>query len=127
MVSPFISLLLGMQICVLMDTVPRIIKDTFQEYPYLHKTSVEEQQEYLTWYAEHEGGALTVATLDGNLAGFITGVSFKELLADDVLPELVAQCQEAHIMPEHYYYVGDVIVLPEYRNKKICSHLFSNG
>lgn len=124
MVPIIISVALGMQILQFMSTVPEIILKTFKEYPYLHCPTLEEKKEYISWFAHHQEGILVVAHEQDIILGFITGIPMKPVIA--YLPEMHDLLKMHKQDLTEYYYCGDVIVLPEYQKKGICSKMFSS-
>lgn len=82
----------------------------FREYPYLYDGQLEDEHQYLAGYAA-QGGDVLLA-LDGEqVAGAITGLPLMHESAAFVEP-----FHAAGLTTEQYFYIGELLLLPPYRN-----------
>jgi hypothetical protein len=127
MITPVITILLSLQLYNFIDVVPEIMLKTFKEFPYLYSPTLQEDKEYFSWYAKHEKGMLVTAQHENDLAGFITGIPMNYLATMDFFhgPEISAQFKKNNIDIDNYYYCGEIIVLPDFRENHICSKMFA--
>lgn len=115
------TLLVGAQCSSMLEDVGKIRIETFKDYPFLYEGNQELEQAYLKVYTNEES-AIVKATVDGQLAGFITGVPLA--IEANVSEKAAADFKQQNYNHEEFYYIGEVIVLPEYRKQKIGTALF---
>ena len=123
MITPIITIVLGLSIMQYVPPVADIILNTFKEYPYLHAPTLEEKKEYVAWFAHDSEGMIVLAQEDQQLCGLITGIPMKAV--KKYMPTIDTLFQGININSDDFYYCGDVIVVPTYRAQKLCSTMFS--
>lgn len=104
-----------------LDDLARLRIAVFREYPYLYDGDATYERRYLTPYAESAGGVV-VAAFDGDrVIGAATGLP----LTDE--PEHVAApFVAAGIDPASVFYLGESVLLPQYRGQGV-GHAFFDG
>lgn len=95
----------------------------FKEFPYLYAGTLEYEQEYSDYFSKDERAILIAAMQDERIIGFITGMplSLENPLTKDVAQKLLAK---GLTDISHYYYLGEAIVLAEYRKPLLIYNLF---
>jgi GNAT superfamily N-acetyltransferase len=99
----------------------------FSQFPYLMDQGDEFEKFYASCYTKASTGALAVAYIDDEIAGFFTGIALVEFDAL-WLPfecEQIADKLRYIIDTTTNYYLGDVIVFPQYKGQKIVDQLFA--
>jgi ribosomal protein S18 acetylase RimI-like enzyme len=105
-----------------------IYRTIYREYPYLYDAAQHTQTDiynYLKAYYNHEDGRLIIASQEEKIIGMVTGIP---MLADMNEPyNVVESYRNASTKPiekyEHYFYLGDIIVVPEMRKLGIGKKL----
>ena len=89
----------------------------FREFPYLYVGTPESEQEHLAEYMTNSTARLVVAK-DGDKT---TGVAIGTLLSTEteIRKQAGEQLQQHGIVPERFFYFGEMIFEPEYRNRGI--------
>lgn len=93
----------------------------FREYPYLYAGSPEYERQYLAPYAASAGGVI-VAAFDG---ARVVGAATALPLIDDT-DNVAAPFRAAGIDPARVFYLGESVLLPEYRGRGL-GHAFFDG
>jgi len=98
----------------------------FSQFPYLMYQGDQFEAFYASCYTKASTGALAVAYYDGDIAGFLTGMSLMEF---DALwipfgSEQISDKLKGKLDQSKNYYLGDVIVLEKYKGQKIADKLF---
>lgn len=95
----------------------------FKQYPYLYQGTSDGEYEYLSWFAQLPTSTVAVA-YDGEIPiGFLTGSALIDF--ESHFHGSADLFRNAGLDSESYYYFGEVIVLPAYRDNSICRHLFA--
>ncbi len=94
----------------------------FSEYPYLYKGTPERENEYFSWFTQLPSSAIAVAYLEEKPVGFITCASFSDY--SEIFQGAIAQFKELGLDPYSYFYISEVIILPEYRGNRLSRKLF---
>jgi GNAT superfamily N-acetyltransferase len=101
------------------EEIGRLRIQVFREYPYLYEGSVEEEKRYLSTYAE-SASSLIVLVMDGATpVGTTTCVRMAE--GD---PSFRACFEEAGLDTASICYLGESVLLPEYRGQGIGKEFF---
>ncbi len=91
----------------------------YRDYPYLYEGNLTEEENYLSLYADSKNSLLVVAKEGSKMIGAITG-----------LPLLESQEENRELFmhklstAEHIFHVGELVLLPEYRNADIQKRLY---
>lgn len=94
----------------------------FAPYPYLYVASLEDDLPYSRLFFQCKDSAIIIVYYNNQPIGCITGVScgdIYEYYKDSIT------FFDPHPNLSDYYYIGDVIILPEHRNKGLCRQLFT--
>jgi GNAT superfamily N-acetyltransferase len=118
--SLLIQILLASHLNTLIDTIAQLRIDTFKEYPYLYSGTLEGERDFLQTYNEHQHEMVGQATVDGTLAGILTGKPLS------IFPEATDLFKKEGLNPEEYYYFGEIIILSDFKNKSVDTQLFNN-
>lgn len=113
----------GSRFIELSDIVARLRLDFFKEFPYLYRGDIESEKKYLEAYLADERSMIVVAKIDNELAGVFTGlplVSNAEIVSD--VKDLVVKNGDN---PADYYYYGDILILPKYRQLGLTRKMFA--
>jgi GNAT superfamily N-acetyltransferase len=94
----------------------------FAEYPYLYQAAVEDDMPYTTWFSQLPKSAAVVAYYEDKPIGFIAGTSFKDF--GEHFQGSVALFEDAQLNPESYFYISEVIIIPEHRGEGLSTQLF---
>jgi GNAT superfamily N-acetyltransferase len=94
----------------------------FAEYPNFYGASLEEELPYSNVFFQRPDSAIIIAYYNNQPIGLITGASC--IGVDEGYKDSTSSF-DAHINLSDYYYIGDVIMLPEYRNKGVGRNLFA--
>jgi ribosomal protein S18 acetylase RimI-like enzyme len=97
----------------------------YRGYPYLYEGNMEEERDYVKWFFSSPKSAVAFAYDGEKIIGFITGTPL--VYFDEHFKGSADSFKKAELIPEDYYYLTDVIILPEYRGngiaKKLCRML----
>jgi len=99
----------GAQVQDYLDQLAGLRPSIFREYPYLYDGQLDEERRYLSGYAGK--GQVLLALDAGRVVGAITGMPLAEESEPFVEPFRVAGLE-----PEQFYYIGELLLLPAYRN-----------
>ncbi len=95
----------------------------FSQFPYLYKPNMEYERElFYECFGKTKDDAIAVAFHNDQPVGFLTGSSLG--LFNDMNPWVYEVFKKEGLMPESFYYFGEVIVLPEHRNHGLAHQLF---
>jgi hypothetical protein len=94
----------------------------FREYPYLYEGTKEYEVHYLGEYQQKAIDAYLVQAFNGDdLVGILTGCAF---ISDiEIVRDGAGFFREKGLSAEQYYYIGEAIIIPEYRAEKILPRL----
>lgn len=114
-----VEILTGKQIIPVIPEVAKLRIKMFREFPYLYEGGIkykEYEEKYLTSFIE-TSHALLVTLKDGNtIGGVATALPF--ISAGEHFVEVLQKFREQGLNPKDYFYIGDVIVLPEYQGQR---------
>lgn len=94
----------------------------FAGYPYLYQASVEDDLPYAKWFVKLSQSAGAIAYFNDLPVGLITGTSFKDF--DEHFQGSIALFENAQLNPADYYYVSEVIIMPQHRKYGLSKQLF---
>ncbi|HBT76479.1 MAG TPA: GNAT family N-acetyltransferase [Planctomycetaceae bacterium] len=91
----------------------------FREFPYLYVGTAENEREHLDEYLANPTARLVVAKDVGE--NKTVGVAIGTLLSteEEIVKQTGEQLQRHGIVPERFFYFGEMIFEPEYRNRGI--------
>ena len=116
-----IKLLVGEEV---QEVVPCMVEQriaAFCEYPYLYEGNTKEESEYCQWFAGLPHSAVAVAYLDGQPVGFVSGTSFVDFGVH--FKESIGLFEENGFDSKKFYYIPEVIIVPEHRKKGLLENL----
>jgi len=93
----------------------------FRDWPYLYDGDAAYEEKYLATYADSAGGVIVVARDGDRVVGAATALP----LADET-PEVIAPFVRAGIAVDDVFYLGESVLLPEYRGRGV-GHAFFDG
>ncbi len=117
------TLLKGAEVERVADFVAQSVREQFSGYPYFYAGDSAEAQEYVQWLISLQNIIVAVAYHDDEPVGFVTGIPCVDFDAG-------AFKQAKDVFTSHgldyrnFYYVSEVIILPEHRNKKLAETLY---
>lgn len=112
----------GKDIIQWIDQMAELRLSEFKEFPYLYSGSMAIEKNYLSCYAKEEHGLFLIAFDNEDIVGIASGIPLVK--SSEVVPGALEIFHKNKIDTEYYYYFGEFIVRPEYRNKGIFSKLF---
>ncbi|MEC7838747.1 MAG: GNAT family N-acetyltransferase [Chlamydiota bacterium] len=112
--STIIKLLRGREIIQYIHKVATLRIAIFREYPYLYQGDISYEERYLRMYSRTKNAILVIAENDNEVVGAITGLPLAESMQE--IKDLFVK---KNIPAERIFYLGEIILLPEYRNKNI--------
>jgi len=86
----------------------------FREWPYLYDGDDAYERSYLLTYCKNPDSLFVVASTQGQVVGISTGIPLRHETG-----EVKAPFPAAGIDPEHVFYFGESVLLPEYRGRGI--------
>jgi len=108
----------GTKVLGYLDQLAGLRLSIFRDYPYLYDGLLEDERRYLAGYAEQ--GQVLVALDEGRVVGAITGMPLAKESAAFVEP-----FRNAGLVPEQYYYIGELLFEQPYRNRGWGSRLLA--
>ena len=99
----------GTQVLDYLDQLAGLRLNIFREYPYLYDGQLEDERRYLSGYAVT--GQVLLALDEEQVIGAITGMPLAMESEAFVTP-----FRAAGLAPEEFYYIGELLLLPPYRN-----------
>ena len=91
----------------------------YRDYPYFYDGSIEDEENYLRWYANSENTLLVVAKRDDEVVGAIIG---------HPLPESLEENKEAfqgtEVSREDLFYLGDNMVIRELKSGNLREQMY---
>lgn len=111
----------GKDISPFIDEIGQIRLDLFKEFPYLYKGDLDYERAYLSEYSKDDQSLLILVYSGNKIVAFITGtaISSQHSITEDAF-ELF---QSKGLKPSDYYYIGEIIVLKDYRSFNLSSRL----
>ena len=109
-----IKTLHGKEIIPYIHQVAKLRIAIFRNYPYLYEGTLSYEERYLRFYSQTEGSILVIAEDHDQIAGAVTGLPLVESME-----EIRQVFMDKGILCEQIFYLGEILLLPEYRNQKI--------
>lgn len=112
----------GKDIADWIDSMAKLRISEFKEFPYLYSGNMNIEKDYLSCYAKDEHGLFLIA-FDGNkVIGVASGIPLAK--STETVPGALEIFNKNNVNTKDFYYFGEFIVCPQYRNKGIFSKLF---
>lgn len=112
-----ISRLKGTEIIPHLERLAKLRISVFKEYPYCYDGDMQYEQKYLARYAECNESIILLASIDDEVVGASTAIplifetdAFKEPYLEENIREI--------------FYLGESVILPEYRGNHLYQHFF---
>lgn len=118
-----ITVLLGLQLLSIINTISDWRIKEFKEYPYLYEGNLEYEKDYSNAYVKTDKSSAAVAYDNDTVVGFLTGIPLIE--DKETFPDTEREFVKYGFDPKTFYYFGEIIVDPQYRHKGIASKLFT--
>jgi ribosomal protein S18 acetylase RimI-like enzyme len=97
----------------------------FEEFPYLYKGNFEYEQEYFLEFSRHPCSYVEVLLLENKVIGIATGTPLKS--DSNILKESADLFFANNHSPEDYFYIGEVILAPNFRGHGLATLLLKNA
>ena len=110
----------GNEVTPFLSTIARLVINTFKEYPYLHQDDLLSLVEFLKMYSECPESTVLLVIDDNNIVGISSAIPTRFDSTKFQKPFL-----DNGIDVNEVYYLGDSILLPSYRGKKIYRDFFN--
>jgi hypothetical protein len=88
-----------------------LIVNEFRLYPYLADSLITEEEELMEQLLKSNNRAVAMLYASGKPIGFISGIPLADYFPYSFLPSSFGY------MPESFYYLSDIILIPEYQKK----------
>lgn len=108
----------GTKVLDFLDQLAGLRLSIFREYPYLYDGLLEDEQRYLAGYANQ--GVVLLAMEAEQVVGAITGMP---LAAES--EAFTGPFRAAGLVPEQFYYIGELLLVPACRNLGYGSRLLA--
>lgn len=109
-----ITTLRGKEIIPYIHKIAELRITIFHAYPYLYEGDMTYEEQYLLMYSQTEDAMLIIFEDNHAVVGAITGLPLAESMEE--IKELFS---EKNIPSERVFYLGEIVLLPEYRNRNI--------
>lgn len=109
-----IKILCGREVIPYIHKVAELRIAVFREYPYLYDGELSYEERYVHMYSQTKDAILVIAEHNHEVVGAITGLPLAESQK-----EIKALFIKNDIPSERFFYLGEIILLQEYRRKKI--------
>jgi GNAT superfamily N-acetyltransferase len=110
-----LEILSGKQLLPMLDEVARFRLKLFREFPYLYEGTEEYEKNYLQIFVENPHALLILFKINDQIVGIATGLPLH--MEGEIFKEAIENFKKAHFNPEQCYYIGEVLVLPEFRGR----------
>ena len=117
------KLLKGAEVQQVADFVAQSVREQFRGYPYFYAGDKADAQEYVQWFTSLQNMITAVAYHDDEPVGFITGIPCVDFNTG-AFKQAEAVFASSGLDYLKFYYVAEVIILPEHRNKKLAETLY---
>jgi len=115
------QILSGHDVTVHLDALATLRLDIFREFPYLYDGTRDSELRYLQVYAQAADACVLTATNGGRVVGAATGIPLMHEQQELREPFAAFPYPLGSI-----YYVGELLLYPEYRNRGLGMQLLSN-
>jgi Acetyltransferase (GNAT) family len=104
----------GKEIEPFLDELAKARIKQFRYYPYLYQGNMEYEKAYLKPYIANEDGLLLAAFDGDKMIGFVTGIPL--MSSSEIIQDAENQFAKVGYDARKLYYLGEVIIAPQYRN-----------
>jgi ribosomal protein S18 acetylase RimI-like enzyme len=94
----------------------------FRAYPYLYDGNRNEEESYFGWFSKLTHTAIAVAYQRDVPIGFVSGTSFVQF--GEHFEGSVDLFERFGLKPHSYFYISEVLILPEHRGNNLTKRLF---
>lgn len=119
MTSVKITQLKGKQIKDYINELAKLRIETFKEYPYLYEGNLEYEQKYLSTYTNCDETLLILVQDGERVVGCSTAIPLEFESIECQQPFL-----DNNLNIKEYFYLGESVLLPQYRGQGIYRHFF---
>ncbi|MFP7723820.1 GNAT family N-acetyltransferase [Lysobacter sp. A3-1-A15] len=119
MKAPEVRTVVGPAIEPLLDDLARLRMAVLREWPYLYAGDFRYEFDYLQTYLRSPFSLVVLALDEGRVVGASPGMP----LADES-PELLAPFADSPVQPADVFYLGESVLLPEYRGRGLGHRFF---
>ena len=109
-----IKILRGRDILPYIHKIAELRIAIFHEYPYLYEGDLTYEEKYLLMYSQTKDAILGIAEDNHKVVGAITGLPLTKSME-----EIKSLFTEHKIPAERIFYLGEIVLLQEYRNQNI--------
>lgn len=103
-----------------LDDLAALRIKVFREYPYLYEGDFNYEKKYLSVYLKSPQSMLIIAFFENKVIGISSALPLK-----DEAPELTAPFIKHKLDLNQFYYLGESVLLPEFRGRGIYKHFFA--
>lgn len=114
-----IQRVIGGDINACLPELARLRIQVFREYPYLYEGSTAYEEKYLQTYANAPGGVIVLIRDGGRVVGASSGLPLTT-----ETPNVIEPFVKCGYDPEHVFYYGESVLLPEYRGRGLGQRFF---
>ena len=118
-----IKLLTGPDVKLVLPFIAQQRIIAFRYYPYLYHGTLDEEYEYLELCSSSPDAAVAIAYSNADAVGFLTGMSL--VAFDEHCPGTINEFKKGDLDVDSCYYLPEIIILPEHRNKGLARRLFT--
>ncbi|QVL55435.1 MAG: GNAT family N-acetyltransferase [Simkaniaceae bacterium] len=111
--------LIGNKILPYIAEIAKLRIQIFHEWPYLYEGCLEYEKKHLQTYTKTQESLVIIAKHGNRIIGAVTGVPAK-----DSMQEVQKALENASFPLETTYYLGEILLLDEYRGSGIGSQLY---
>jgi GNAT superfamily N-acetyltransferase len=116
-----LEVLTGSAVAPAIADLARLRITVFRDFPYLYDGDLDYERRYLRKFADLPESTVVVARDGANVVGASTALPMTNA-GDDVMAPFRAKGLD----PEHYYYLGESVLLPAYRGQGIGVAFFKH-
>lgn len=114
-----IKVISGRDIKPYLLTLANLRIQIFYQYPYLYEGDLDYEKKYLQRYIDCSDSILILALNENEVVGASTAIPLRF-----ENPEMQQPFENFHIPIEEIFYLGESVLLPEYRGQGVYKHFF---
>jgi hypothetical protein len=112
-----IELFEGKDVTPFIDQISHLRIQIFREYPYLYQGDLDYEKNYMAAYATDPRALFAMAFNKDKVIGAITGIPLNS--HSEIVREVKKKALSIGLPVSLYYYIGEALLLPEYRDNGI--------